>query len=71
MPNLTIEEWELLGQLSTGEKMITGGAPRSGMARLIELGLASDRAVNMSDVVYTITAQGRAALAQRQAAASP
>ena len=67
MPNLTNEEWELLGQLSTGEKMITGGAPRGGMARLIEFGLVGDRAVNMSDVVYTITTQGQAALAQRQA----
>jgi hypothetical protein len=65
MPDLTDEEWGLLGQLSTGEQRISSGAPRHGADRLVELGLATSQAVNMSDIVYAITDAGRAALSSR------
>jgi hypothetical protein len=60
MLELTSEELALLRQLEQGERTISGNKDRRGLGRLIEADYVKERALNISDTIYTITPLGRA-----------
>jgi hypothetical protein len=60
MLELTREELGFLRQLEQGERTISGNKDRRGLGRLIEAEYVKERALNISDTIYTITPLGRA-----------
>jgi hypothetical protein len=65
---LTAEDYELLGDLRErgGRAAISHARPREGAERLVKVGYATSRALNMSDIEYQITQAGRKALIFRR-----
>ena len=61
MLELTREELGFLRELEQGERTISGNKDRRGLSRLIEAEYVKERALNISDTIYTITRLGRAA----------
>jgi hypothetical protein len=58
------EEYDLLAELNSrdGLARISHGRPRASADRLVSVGYATSRALNLSDVEYEITRNGRTAL---------
>jgi hypothetical protein len=65
---LSPEEYRLLDKMNQrgGVARISYGRPRHGAERLVEIGFASSRSLNMSDVEYEMTPLGREAYVLRQ-----
>jgi hypothetical protein len=63
MTRLSPEDYRLLDKMNQRGRIarISNGRPRHGAERLVEAGLATSRALNMSDVEYEMTALGRRA----------
>ena len=62
-PRLSPEDYRLLDDLdrSGGIARISDGRPRHGADRLVDVGLATSRSLNISDVEYEMTPLGRKA----------
>ena len=57
---MTPTEMNLLRRLSEKGEVIYGGTrPGSDMSKLVEAGLVKETAVNISEVLYELTAYGR------------
>ena len=61
MPRLFPDDYRLLDEMNQrgGIARISDGRPRHGAEHLVEVGLATSRALNMSDVEYEMTALRR------------
>jgi hypothetical protein len=64
MTTITDEDLELLKDLERrgGTARVSEGRPRHGADRLVSMGYAASRALNLSDVEYEITEAGRKVL---------
>ena len=62
MAQLTYDEMRLLRELKNGDRTISGNKPHGGLDRLVKEGYVRAHSLNVSEVRYSITAKGAAAL---------
>ena len=62
MAQLTYDEMRLLRELKNGDRTISGNKPHGGFDRLVKEGYVRAHSLNVSEVLYSITAKGAAAL---------
>jgi DNA-binding PadR family transcriptional regulator len=62
MAQLTYDEIRLLRELKNGDQTISGNKPHGGLDRLVKEGYVRAHSLNLSQVLYSITAKGTAAL---------
>jgi hypothetical protein len=70
MIKLTEIEFDLLRQLYTDERQISGNHSRREMYRLVEAGYVKATSMNTDSALYTILPRGQQALEQRSGSAS-
>ena len=61
MAQLTYDEMRLLRELKNGDRT-SGNKPHGGLDRLVKEGYVRAHSLNISEVLYSITAKGAAAL---------
>jgi DNA-binding PadR family transcriptional regulator len=62
MAQLTYDEIRLLRELKNDDQTISGNKPHGGLDRLVKEGYVRAHSLNLSEVLYSITVKGTAAL---------